>query len=1083
VLTATQACRLLESSDRLALARLSDALGAAPPTPLPRAVRDSLQLPPSIAAAQVAERGTRLRVLLGEVRATDPMREILRRLAQRLLTHAPHRLWVTVLWRRDPDETAIAVLMPGSPAPQISALVVRRGRVVDSDGQTFAAVAAVPTGVDDDLVHLRWADLLGRTALTARFYKALDGAVRRLADTLPSAVPAATRRPLAITAASRQLFLAFLETKGWLDGDRAFLARTFDACMASGGGYHRRVLHPLWFGTLNTRVSRRASAALAFGRVPFLNGGLFGRTPEERRHAAAWFDDEALGHLAGDVLGRFRFTAREEARTFREAAVDPEMLGLAFESLMAADDRKATGAFYTPPTLVDAVTRDALAEALTTRAVPPDAVALALAGEPPIGRARGALLARAQQLTVCDPACGSGAFLVRLLDTLAAVRQVCGDPLDDAALRRDILARQLHGVDRNPVAVWLCELRLWLAVVVAHDEPDPRRVPPLPNLDRHVRVGDALAGGDFGLGADAAVSRRVATARERYARATGPRKKTLARHLDAVERAAAMARLDRERDALRHARRERLLAARGRDLFGARVAESREARAARQGLREQLARLGRERARLAAGGALPFSFAAHFASVAAARGFDLVIGNPPWVRPHHVETAERERWRQQFRVQREGAWRSGAADAGAGTGFAGQVDLAALFTERGLSLVRPSGHLAFLVPAKLWRSLAGGGWRALLAEVAEVRRLEDWSDGPSTFDAAVYPGVVIAQRRTEVRSALAPDATPTPPAAVAAHAPTRVVVVRRGTAIVWDTTPAHLAFDATRGAPWLLLPPPVRRAFDALRDAGVPMARSSLGRPTLGVKCGVNDAFIVERIARPAPEAPMVAVRAGDRESALERPYVRPLVRGDTCAAWRVTATAEALVFPHDADGPLATLPPGLSHWLGPWRRRLVSRTDIRASRHRPWWMLFRTDAARGDRPRVVWGDFGRVPRAAVLPAGARHVPLNSCYVLALPTDDEALAFAALLNSTLAAAWLGAIAEPARGGWKRFLGWTVAQLPIPRDWPSAVRRLAPLGAAGWRGAAPSVDVLFETVAASYDLPPARLRPLLEWAAA
>ncbi len=1075
MLTAARACRLLETTDRLALALLSDALGAAPPQPLPREVRDALHLPPMLAAARVAERGGRLRLLLAEVRGVEPMRDILRRVAQRLVTHAPHRLWATILWRRDPDETVLATVLPGQPAPQVSALVVRRSRVVDSDGQTFAAVAAVPDAGDDDLVHLRWAELLGRTALTARFYRALDAAVRGLAASLPAAVAADARRPLAITAASRQLFLAFLEAKGWLDGDRGFLARTFDTCMAAGGGYHRRVLEPLWFGTLNTRTAQRAAAAGAFGRVPFLNGGLFARTPEERRYRGAWFGDDALGHLGGEVLGRFRFTAREDARTHREAAVDPEMLGLAFESLMGGAERKATGAFYTPPALVESVVQEALADALETRAVPREAIALALAGEPPTGRPRAALLARARHLTAIDPACGSGAFLVRLLESLATVRRACDDPLDDAALRRDILARQLHGVDRNPVAVWLCELRLWLAVVVSHDEPDPRRVPPLPNLDRHVRVGDALAGGDFTVHTAAAVSRRVAALRERYARATGPRKRTLARQLDAAERGAALARIDREREALAHERRERLAAARTPDLFGHRPRESREARAARRALRDQLARLARDRMRLANGGALPFSFAAHFAAVAAGGGFDLVIGNPPWVRPHHVEPAEREQWRTRFAVQRDAAWKAGATDAGAGTGFAGQVDLAALFTERGLSLCRPGATLGFLVPAKLWRSLAGGGWRALLAEQATLRRLEDWSEGPSTFDAAVYPGVVLARRRGPTSDA---EATPVAPAG--AEAPAQLVVVRRGTAIAWAAAPAALAFDSTRGAPWLLLPPRVRRAFEALRAAGIPLGRSPLGRPTLGVKCGVNDAYVVELAA--GTDSALVEVRAGDRRGRVERAFVRPLVRGDACEPWRIAPSASALVFPHDGEGPLAALPPGVSHWLGPWRRRLVARTDVRASRHRPWWMLFRTEAARADRPRVVWSDFGRVPRAAVLPAGAPHVPLNTCYVVRTASDDDALALAALLNSALAAAWLGAIAEPARGGWRRFLGWTVAQLPVPADWAAAVRTLAPLGAAGWRGAPPATDVLWEAVADCYGVPPALLRPLLEWAA-
>jgi hypothetical protein len=1065
VFTAADACRLLETTDARHLGALAAALGCAEAVPLPRTARDALRLPPSIAMARVAPRGPRVRVLLAEVRGDGPMRDHLRRVAARLLAESPHRLWAAILWRRDPDETAVAVFLPHDPAPAVSALVVRRTRVVDSDGQTLAALAAVPGSAEDpdDLVHLRWADLLGRSALTGRFYKALETVVGRMADALPTAVPAADRRTLALVATSRQLFLAFLEAKGWLDLDRAFLSRTFDACMASGGSYHRRVLQPLWFGTLNTPAHRRASVAQRFGRVPFLNGGLFARTADERRHRHALFPDDVLGALAGDVLGRYRFTAREDARTYREAAVDPEMLGLAFESLMHAGERKASGAFYTPPALVESVMREALAESLVTRDIPRPSVALALAGTAPDPAVARALLARAQQLTVCDPACGSGAFLVRALDALATVRHACGDPRDDAALRRDILARQLHGVDRNPMAVWLCELRLWLGVVTAHDEPDPRRVAPLPNLDRHVRVGDALAGGDFALGAEAAASSRVALARERYARASGQRKHTLARALDRLERSQALSRLDRECAAITHRRRDLLVAARTPDLFGARSGDTRAGRSERAALRDALRRLAAERRRVAAGGALPFAFATHFATVAAGGGFDLVVGNPPWVRPHQVPPAERERLKARFTVMRDAAWAAGADDAGAGRGFGGQVDLAALFTERGVSLLRSHGTLAFVVPAKLWRSLAGGGWRTLLSERTVIRRVEDWSEGPPTFDAAVYPGVIVATRSEPHRTA----------------APAQAVVLRGHTAVTWPVAPHVLPFDATTGAPWVVVPPPVRRAFDALVAAGVPLARSPLGRPTLGVKCGVNDAYVVERLGPPGPDG-RAPVRAGTRDGEIERACLRPVIRGEGCNAWRVPATREGLVFPHSADGPLPALPPGVSRWLGPWRRRLVSRSDIRASRTRPWWTLFRTEGARSDMPRVIWNDFGRAPRAAVLPAGSAHVPLNTCYVLRVPSDDDALAAAALLNSVLVAAWLGALAEPARGGWRRYLGWTVGLLPVPRDWPRAVRLLAPIGDAAWRGQPPAADALWDAVAQAYELPMARVRPLVEW---
>src|SRR5258708_2354411 len=113
---------------------------------------------------------------------------------------------------------------------------------------------------------------------------------------------------------------------------------------------------PALLGTLNTRMSRRAPEARRLGAIPFLNGGLFSRAPIERRNARARFSDEAIGQVFGDLLGAFRFTARENQEHWGEASIDPEMLGRAFASLMAARERRTSGAFFTPPEVVARVT-------------------------------------------------------------------------------------------------------------------------------------------------------------------------------------------------------------------------------------------------------------------------------------------------------------------------------------------------------------------------------------------------------------------------------------------------------------------------------------------------------------------------------------------------------------------------------------------------------------------------------------------------------------------------------------------------------------------------------------------------------
>ena len=291
------------------------------------------------------------------------MREVVTQLARRLSARAPHLLWIAIACRSATYEVAIAAWLPWKSGPRVSALLVDRTHVVDSDADTLCALASVMESVDV-LTHARWVAVLGREAVTRRFYRTLERLVGVLADEASGRAPADARRDIALLYASRLLFLSFLEAKEWLDGDRSFLARRYDDCLGGRGGFQRRVLVPLFFGTLNTPMRSRASTARALGRIPFLNGGLFGRSALERTHRDLEFRDEELGRFLAELLGRYRFTAREESADWSEAAVDPEMLGRAFESLMAGHERRNTGAFFTPHELVARVTDEALSHAL-----------------------------------------------------------------------------------------------------------------------------------------------------------------------------------------------------------------------------------------------------------------------------------------------------------------------------------------------------------------------------------------------------------------------------------------------------------------------------------------------------------------------------------------------------------------------------------------------------------------------------------------------------------------------------------------------------------------------------------------------
>ena len=1098
VLTLRAAATLLSQANSLrALRAIARVMGFHEARPLDREALLALHLTDHVQSAEFARGLGRRRCLLtvlttptteSSERRPNDARELARQLTIALAKNAPGRDWCVIALDQTLQHLSITIVAPENPA-RVHALRVDRRRVVDSDAETLRSLASVQESLPT-LHHARIADILGRDALSHRFYRALELRVSTLASTASGRADLATKRELALTCASRCLFLAFLEAKGWLNQDRQFLLHHTTRHLERDHQLYHSFFKPLFFGTLNTPRRQRATRAREFGEVPFLNGGLFAPTPLERRHRDVRFSNDALAGFVIDLLDRYRFTAREDSLRWSEASIDPEMLGRAFESLMAATERHATGSYYTPPTLVETVVRDALHSALPL--LPPSAFAHP---EVPLTLTPDALR-QLHNVRVIDPACGSGACLGYTLEALATLRSRAGDARPVHEVRRETLAHSIFGVDRNPMAVWLCELRLWLSIVIECPESRINFIPPLPNLDHHIRLGDTLAGGDFQFAPPSA--RQLARLRLRYVNATGLRKHTLAAALEREERERAEQESQRIADRAHFERGEAIAAVRSRDLFGQRPPRTRVNRQALDRLRQQHRDATRQLARIRLGGALPFRFAAQFADVAAEGGFSLVIGNPPWVRPHALPAAERVRLRAEFRTMRDAAWHVGATRAGAGVGFAAQADLAAAFVERSVQLLAPHGVAALLVPAKLWRALAGGGLRAWILRQATVHHLRDWSEAPALFDAAVYPSLIVARRRTRPRDDVASRhprrelvLEPVPGASAFAQeqndAPVRVNISNAASDRSFEIAPSELSLDGDPAAPWILLPNDARHALRALQRAGPPLGDSALGRPTLGVKLGFNAAFLVDA-SEPDTERDreqddeLAHVAAHDRRGYIERRMLRPVLRGDSVfprAQKGQTSTNPCVIWTHDAQFlPLRALPPRTARWLANWRSQLERRRDARTKQ--PWWTLFRTDAARSELPRVVWADIGKQLRPRVLPAGDPTVPLNTCYVLRAQTIDDAWALCALLASPVADAWFHALAEPARGGFRRYLGWTVATLPVPRDWIHARPPLAGIGREIAAGRAPSSQDYVSALARAYEVDADRLYPLVHW---
>jgi hypothetical protein len=868
----------------------------------------------------------------------------------------------------DPAHRGAAVAVHAGDHPEWLALELDRPSRL-----ALACLARIRGPVEGRLaLALRISEALAGRAVDRAFFRAFAATLDRMAESYPRSIPTTDRRGLALVQLTRVLFLYFVQSRGWLDGREAFLAERVDASLAAGRPLHRDLFRPLFFGTLNRRPEERRRAP-GFGRIPFLNGGLFEPHPLERRWPAD-LPDAAWRDAFDQLFERFHFTVVEGEDG---PSIAPDALGRVFEGVMDPERRRANGAYYTPAALV--------------RRVVDAALAARFGGRPPG-------LAELDGLTVLDPAAGSGAFLLGALERLAEHRRRAGDHAPQ--VRRRVLAG-IVGVDRDPMAVRLAELRLWLAVLAEEGDVPPERVAPLPNLDSLVRQGDSLLDPLEVLGATALPGGPAASLRalrEAAVLASGLPKRRAREALARAEGELLRATLAGAEAAAERGIAALLADARSPTLFGERPAAGRGLRAEIARLRERRRRVRTIRREFEREGTLPwFRFESHFADVFAARGgFDLVLGNPPWVRAEELPAGLRARLRERCRW-----WRTGP-----GAGFGHQPDLAVAFLERAWGLAAPGGTVAMLLPSKVATAAYGTAARHALATQGRLDVIAPVPPRPGErFEAAAYPMVLIATRRTapaghRVRGGLDADAPDAPQAGLVG------------------------------GGPWVITREPLREALAALAEH--PRV-ADLWTPRLGAKTGANDDYL-------------------DPPAAVEARCVRLALRGREVRPFRAEPR-HRLLWPHDDAGhPLPALPPVAARHLHRHRDRLALRAD--ADPRLPWWACFRAAAGRPV-PRVAWADLAQRLQAAALvgPEGNRVVPLNTCYVILATAEEDALALAAWLNATCLRVAAAHGADEARGGYRRFGARVVGALPFPL----AARRDPDLVALARRGARHSVQ--------------------------
>lgn len=576
------------------------------------------------------------------------------------------------------------------------------------------------------------------------------------------------------------VFIYFLQRKGWLGakkgeyiskGDKRFLRNLFEKYQQGGESFFNDCLEHLFYDCLNKLPERAGS----FYRekfdcqIPFLNGGLF--EPVNDYHWKEEFinipnDIFSAKDESGilDIFDVYNFTIDENTPDDQEVSVDPEMLGKVFENLLEDNIRKGQGAFYTPREIVHYMCQESLINYLDSNSGigrkmaeeyvkyfdPKEDIKTVVGWEEEIVK----LDKLVQNIKVCDPACGSGAFLVGMLNEIIKLRYLLRMLNPDLPkrtvydLKKETIQNCLYGVDIDPGAIDIAKLRFWLSIVVDEDIED---IEPLPNLDYKIMqgnslledlvIGDSVIKFNFekGKGIDKrtremknlfeenkqtklfvdkseTLVEKLEKYHSEYFSITDPdKKKILKNKIDGIEdeliQSKCKEEIDQANTVIKNSANDKK-----------KILKNTEKVLA---VKEVLDKWKKDHLR-------PFfPWKLHFGEVFNREngGFDVVIANPPYVNAMELKKMMSKdfyaRLKEEYSTAR------------------GTVDLYIYFMEKGVRLLSPKGVLAYITPNKYLSASYGKVLREYLYNNTKLLTILDYSGVRVFTEASIYPIVSI----------------------------------------------------------------------------------------------------------------------------------------------------------------------------------------------------------------------------------------------------------------------------------------------------------------------------------------------------
>ena len=845
----------------------------------------------------------------------------------------------------------------------------------------------------------------------------------------------------------RIVFLHFLQKKGWLGvptisdkwtgGDPEFMQNLF-LQFEPGMKFHSKCLTELFFETLNSK-RRNDIFPITKTRVPYLNGGLF----DDDFPAARMLDfpPDYFKDLL-EFFDQYNFTIDENDPDDNEVGIDPEMLGHIFENLL--EENREKGAFYTPKEIVQFMCQECLIQYLQTHLGKHEAIEdfirTGRIGDQKdkhnfiVNKAK-QIEERLDDVKVCDPAIGSGAFPMGLLQEILKAKSSLDLTLDRAKAKKSIIQNSLFGVDIDSGAVDIARLRFWLALIVDEDEPRP-----LPNLDFKIMQGNSvlesyegidlstLADKDdeesfisateyqFELGREFTVKEPTMlffdtkTMKELYKLIAEffdfeektyrqyPSKRLIRDKISEIVEGKLRAKFYLQKYRVEYQIKEK------KDQIAAnkiRIKDpdgiSRRKEKNTDKLKKELASNEKELSKLDniitnlhelqdRSDKPYFLWHLWFKTIFDRGGFDIVIGNPPY--------------RQLQKMGKE----ADLLEAAGYDTFTRAGDLYCLFYERGIDVMKENGVLTYITSNSWMKTQYGELLRKYFVEHTNPLKLINFEDTKIFQAVTVETNILVAQKAPFKNSleavAIRPD-------------------YGIGRTINDYFVENSLKLDNLNSDPWIALSLQENEIKGMIEEVGTPIKNLAL-KLSFGVKTGFNDAFIIDEVKK----------NELVQEDQVNLEILKPLLRGKDLS--RFTYSYENLWLIFTKRGTDIERYPAVKKHLHRYFLDLRPKNEGESTGRKPGpykWFEIQDNVAyweEFERPKIIWGEISDKPKFAYDETG--KYTNDRCSIM---TGEQLKLVTAILNSRAVGWYFSQISTTSGMGTSMWKLYKIDQIPIP----------------------------------------------------